>query len=66
MDWKEYWDKKRAEEGAPPPQQPAHRKRKSWNDYSGCGMYHIATVERASVLPPLADGWRQARLQHSV
>lgn len=47
MDWQAYWDNKRATEGTPPPTQSAHRKRKSWNDYSGRGTYHITIVTHA-------------------
>lgn len=44
MDWQAYWDKKRAEEGTLTQPQSAHRRRKSWNDYSGRGLYHITIV----------------------
>ena len=44
MDWQEYWNKKRAEDGTPPLQSSAHRKRKSWNDYTKPGIYHITIV----------------------
>lgn len=44
MDWQAYWGRKRAEEGVPSPRQSVHRARKSWNDYSGRGIYHITIV----------------------
>lgn len=44
MDWQAYWDRKRAEEGMQPPRHSVHRARKSWNDYSGRGTYHITIV----------------------
>ncbi|MBQ7531585.1 MAG: hypothetical protein IJT12_07740 [Paludibacteraceae bacterium] len=43
MDWQAYWDNKRAADGTSP-SQSAHRKRKSWNDYTKCGIYHITIV----------------------
>ena len=47
MEWQAYWDKKRAEEGTPPPPPASHRKRKSWNDYTQRGIYHITIVNHA-------------------
>lgn len=47
MDSQAYWDNKRDAEGTPPPPTSAHRKRKSWNDYSGRGTYHITIVTHA-------------------
>lgn len=43
-DWQSYWDKKRETGEARPAQTSSHRARKSWNDYSGCGIYHITIV----------------------
>ena len=43
-DWQSYWDKKRDAGEARPAQTSSHRARKSWNDYSGCGIYHITIV----------------------
>ncbi|MBR0310036.1 MAG: hypothetical protein IJQ97_04035 [Paludibacteraceae bacterium] len=44
MDWQLYWDKKRETGEARPVQTVSHRARKSWNDYSGLGIYHITIV----------------------
>lgn len=44
MDWRAYWDKKHLDAVTSPLAQSAHRGRKSWNDYSQPGVYHITIV----------------------